>query len=82
MTGEGQNIERKSLKIVSGKNPQWSELAKDCVCFANARGGTILIGIEDRATEPPEGQIIPRNLPEKIRKRIKELTVNVTVAAT
>lgn len=82
MAGEGQNIERKSLKIVSGKNPQWSELDKDCVCFANARGGTIFLGIEDGATEPPEGQIVPRNLPDKIRKRMGELTVNVTVAAT
>ena len=82
MMEEGQNIERKSLRIVTGKNPQWNELAKDCVCFANARGGTILIGIEDGATEPPEGQIIPKDLPEKIRKRVGELTVNVTVAPT
>jgi len=82
MMDEGQNIERKSLRIVTGKNAQWNELAKDCVCFANARGGTILIGIEDGATKPPEGQIIPKDLPEKIRKRIGELTVNVTVAPT
>jgi ATP-dependent DNA helicase RecG len=82
MMDEGQNIERKSLRIVIGKNAQWNELAKDCVCFANARGGTILIGIEDGATEPPEGQVIPKDLPEKIRKRVGELTVNVTVAPT
>lgn len=82
MTDEGQNIERKSLKILTGSSPRWHELAKDCVCFANARGGTILIGIEDRAQEPPEGQLIPRNLPDKIRKRLGELTVNVTMAAT
>jgi len=59
MTGEGQNIERKSLKMFTGKNPQWAELAKDCVCFGNARGGMILIGIEDGAVEPPAGQLIP-----------------------
>jgi ATP-dependent DNA helicase RecG len=81
MTGEGQNVERTSLKMFTGRNPQWSELAKDCVCFANARGGMILIGIEDGAVEPPAGQSIPQDLPEKIQKRIGELTVNVTVAA-
>ena len=82
MTEEGQNIDRKSLKMFTGKNPQWAELAKDCVCFANARGGVILIGIEDGATEPPHGQVIPPDLSEKIHKRVSELTVNVMVAAT
>jgi ATP-dependent DNA helicase RecG len=70
MTAEGQNIDRKSLKMLAGKAVQWKELAKDCVCFANARGGTILIGIEDGAAEPPHGQIIPKDLPAKIRKRV------------
>jgi ATP-dependent DNA helicase RecG len=80
MSEEGQDIDRKSLKIVTGKNARWGDLAKDCVCFANARGGTILIGIEDDETEPPKGQVIPGELLEGIRKRIGELTVNVTVA--
>jgi ATP-dependent DNA helicase RecG len=79
MTDEGQNIDRKSLKMVTGKNPRWNDLARDCVCFANARGGTILIGIEDGEVEPPKGQVIPRELLERIRKRMGELTVNVTV---
>jgi ATP-dependent DNA helicase RecG len=82
MTEEGQNIDRKSLKMFTGKNPQWAELAKDCVCFANARGGVILIGIEDGAAEPPHGQVVPTDLSEKIHKRVGELTVNVMVAAT
>ena len=68
--------------MFTGKSPDWNELAKDCVCFANARGGAIKIGIEDGATEPPEGQTIPQDLPDKIRKRMGELTVNVTVAPT
>ena len=81
MTEEGHKIERKSLKMFTGTNPKWSELAKDCVCFANARGGVILIGIEDGATEPPHGQVIPPDLSEKIHKRVGELTVNVMVGA-
>jgi ATP-dependent DNA helicase RecG len=33
--------DKKSLKIVTGKTADWQELAKDCVCFANTRGGII-----------------------------------------
>jgi len=80
MTDEGQTIDFKSLRMFTGKKPDWHELAKDCVCFANARGGTILIGFEDKAKDPPAGQTIPKDLPEKIRKRVGELTVNVMVA--
>jgi len=81
MNGENQFIDQKSLRIVTGTTADWKGLAKECVCFANARGGTILIGVEDKAMEPPEGQTVPRDLPGKIQKRIAELTVNVTVAA-
>ena len=81
MSGEGQGIDRKSLAVVTGRRADWNELVKDCVAFANAQGGRILIGIEDGATEPPVGQKVPADLVEKIQKRVGELTVNVTVAA-
>jgi ATP-dependent DNA helicase RecG len=80
MSGEGQSIERKSLMVVTGRRNDWDELAKDCVAFANAQGGRLLIGIEDGETEPPAGQKVPADLVEKIQKRVGELTVNVTVA--
>jgi ATP-dependent DNA helicase RecG len=82
MSSEGQSVDHKSLKLVTGKTARWDELAKDCVAFANAQGGRLLLGVEDRETEPPLGQTIPRDLVEKVRKRIGELTVNVVVAAT
>jgi len=81
MSGEGQGIDRKSLAVVTGRRADWNEPVKDCVAFANAQGGRILIGIEDGATEPPVGQKVPADLVEKIQKRVGELTVNVTVAA-
>ncbi len=80
MSFEGQNEDRKSLRVVSGKTANWDELAKDCVAFANAQGGRLLIGIEDRKFNPPSNQILPEGLPEKLRRRITELTVNVSVA--
>lgn len=80
MNEENQFLDRKSLRKITGRTAAWKELARDCVCFANARGGSILIGIEDGALGPPEGQVIPESLTGKIQKRIGELTVNVTVA--
>jgi ATP-dependent DNA helicase RecG len=80
---ENKNIDKKSLKFLKGKQTDWDELAKDCVCFANAQGGFIYIGIEDKATLPPEKQkISDRNLPDIIQKNIAHRTINVVVAVT
>jgi ATP-dependent DNA helicase RecG len=76
---ENQNCDKKSLKIITGKTANWNELAKDCVGFANVRGGMIIIGIEDNADAPDINQRIPENLPARIQKRISELTINVGV---
>lgn len=80
---ENKNIDKKSLKFLKGKNTDWVELAKDCVCFANSQGGFIYIGIEDNEKLPPEMQkISDRNLPDVIQKNITLRTVNVGVAVT
>lgn len=79
MSIEGQLSDYKSLRAITGNNSEWAELAKDCVAFANAQGGQLRIGIEDGASEPPAGQSVPTELIEKVRSRIGELTVNVTV---
>ena len=44
---ENKNRDKKSLRLLKGRQTDWNELAKDCVCFANAKGGYIYIGIED-----------------------------------
>lgn len=49
MSQEGQLVDKKSLRAITGRNPDWDALAKDCVAFANAQGGHLLIGIEDDA---------------------------------
>jgi len=77
---EHQNYEKKSLSLIKRKNPQWRELAKDCVSFANARGGTIVIGIDDDKSEPPPNQKIDLDLLETIRRRINELTINTGIS--
>lgn len=77
MTLENQHTDRKSLRAVMGKTADWDALACDCVCFANGSGGRLLYGIEDGEGLPSPDQRVPADLPDRLRKRIGELTVNV-----
>lgn len=76
---EDNTFDKKSLRLFLKKNPDWDELVKDCVGFANARGGTIIIGIEDDQDEPPVNQKIDKSLPHKILKTINGRTINVGI---
>lgn len=80
MSREHQHSDNKSLRKVTGASADWAALAADCVCFANASGGSLRIGIEDGHDEPPAGQRIEPVLLDQLRKRVAELTVNVQVA--
>lgn len=79
---EYQQLDKKSLRLVTESSPDWDELAKDCVCFANAQGGTILIGFEDDASNPPAGQTISKGLPGNIQQQIQNRTINVGIACS
>jgi ATP-dependent DNA helicase RecG len=77
---ENQQYEKKSISFLKGRNTDWNELAKDCVCFANAHGGKILIGIEDHENQPTLGQVITdKTLPEIISKAINHRTINTGI---
>jgi ATP-dependent DNA helicase RecG len=76
---ETQDIEKKSLKLLTGKSPDWQELARIAVCFANSRGGTLQIGIEDDDDALSADQRTDISLPEKISKFIGQHTVNVGI---
>lgn len=76
---ESSTTEKKSLKLITGKSPQWNDLIKIAVCFANANGGKLMIGIEDDDETPPPQQIIDRNLLDAISKKITQNTLNVGI---
>lgn len=76
MSAETQHIDQKSLRLLDSSKG-FDALAADCVCFANAAGGRLLIGIEDGEDLPPAGQRVPVEVLDRLRKRIGELTVNV-----
>ena len=67
------------MRAVTGKTADWNEIAKDCIAFANATGGRLLLGIEDGQDAPPAGQHIPADLPDTLRRKLADRTVNVTV---
>lgn len=79
---ENNSIEKKSIKLINKpvSKIDWKELAKDCVCFSNSRGGKILIGIEDNASLPPENQVITnKDLPYIIRTQLTERAYNLNL---
>jgi ATP-dependent DNA helicase RecG len=77
---ENSLLDKKSLSLITGNKANFKELAKDCVCFANAEGGSILLGIEDEEDLPPKNQKIAEYLIDTINKRIPVLTLNVGIA--
>ncbi|KAB2872051.1 MAG: transcriptional regulator [Bacteroidales bacterium] len=80
---ENKSLDKKSLRFLKGKQTDWDELSKDCVAFANAQGGDIVIGIEDNEKLPPAGQLVTdKNLPDVIQKNIVQRTINVAIAVT
>ena len=79
MLEEDNTFDKKSLRLFTGKNPDWDGLVKDCVGFANANGGKIIIGCEDDQDEPPQGQKIDKALTHKIQKVINGRTINVGI---
>ncbi|MFO1297867.1 MAG: putative DNA binding domain-containing protein [Rubrivivax sp.] len=80
MNDETHRTDCKSLRLLTGGDAGWRDLAADCVCFANAAGGLLLIGIEDGERLPPPAQRVAPEMLDRLRRRIGELTVNVEAA--
>ncbi|MBO4655098.1 MAG: hypothetical protein IKX33_06045 [Prevotella sp.] len=78
---ENSLYDKKSLRTVVGKTADFPELAKDCVAFSNAQGGTIDLGIEEDDKLPPANQRIPEGLPTTVVNKISGMTHGV-IAAT
>ncbi|TQD38521.1 ATP-binding protein [Haloflavibacter putidus] len=79
MQQEDKNREYKSIKKVFGKSADLKSLAETCVCLANAQGGQIFIGVEDKTLNPPESQKIDVQDINKALKRLRDLTDGVGI---
>jgi ATP-dependent DNA helicase RecG len=77
---ETQVIEYKSLQKIKTGDKGFKELAKTCVCFANAQGGKIIIGFQDKTQEPPANQKIPQKDINDTLERLRGLTFSVSLS--
>lgn len=77
---EDQNRDYKSLKKAIGNKANHRDLAETCVCFANAQGGEIIIGIEDKEDAPPPKQKIKQEDINDLVKSLRSLTDGVAIA--
>jgi len=77
---ESNVLDYKSLKKVLGKSADLPDLAKTCVCFANAQGGKIIVGIEDKNKEPLPDQKISMEDVNHVITRLRSLTYSVGLA--
>ncbi len=79
MNIEDKNREHKSLKKAIGDKANHRDLAETCVCFANAQGGEIIIGIEDKQDAPPPGQTIKQEDINALVRSLRQLTDGVSI---
>jgi ATP-dependent DNA helicase RecG len=77
---EDSSIDFKSLRQVVGRNSDVPNLAETCVCFANAQGGRIIVGIENKQSEPPIQQKVDIEEINKVISRLRSLTDGVGIA--
>ena len=64
MSLEGQLLDQKSLRAVTGKSADWNEIAKDCIAFANATGGRYFLRVADQS-KPVTGNDVMRLASER-----------------
>ena len=77
MEAEDKNREYKSILKAIGEKSDVEKLAETCVAFANAQGGELIIGIENKTLEPPSHQKIEIEEMNKVVSRLRSLTDGV-----
>jgi ATP-dependent DNA helicase RecG len=80
MQVEDHNTEYKSLRKAIGAKTDLKSLAETCVAFANAQGGKLIIGIEDKESDPPAIQKINITEMNEVVKKLRSLTDSVEFA--
>ena len=76
------NIEYKSIQKIRTGDKGFKDLATTCVCFANAQGGTVFIGFDDKTKQPPQNQIIQIKEVNDAVSRLRSLCFNVAMNAS
>jgi len=79
---ENQKIDYKSIRKIRTGDKGFKELAISCVAFANAQGGILYIGIEDKSLIPMESQTINEKEINETVSRLHSLCFNVSLSSS
>jgi ATP-dependent DNA helicase RecG len=79
---EALNIEYKSIQKIRSGDKGFKDLAVTCVSLANAQGGKIFIGYDNRTEQPPINQIIQQHEINETITRLRSLCFNVALVGS
>lgn len=79
---ENQKIDYKSIRKIRSGDKGFKELAVSCVAFANAQGGTLYIGIEDKSLVPLAEQTVTEDEINDTVSRLHSLCFNVSLTSS
>ncbi len=82
MQEESKNIDYKSIRKIQQGDSGFKDLAVSAVCFANAQGGKLVIGIEDKTKAPLAEQVVTVEDINKTLNRLRSLTSSVGLTAS
>ena len=82
MSAETLSIEYKSIQKIRSGDKGFKDLAVTCVSLANAQGGIIVIGFEDKTKEPPPNQKIEQKSLNDTLERLRGLTYAVALSTS
>ena len=82
MTEETLFTEYKSVQKIRTGDKGFKDLAITCVSLANAQGGTIAIGFDDKSKLPPVVQTINQKEANDAATRLKSLCFNVSLSSS
>ena len=79
---ENQTIEYKSIRKIRTGDNGFRDLSVTCVALANAQGGTIFVGFEDKTKEPLPNQHVATKEINDTLSRLRGLCFNVGISAS
>lgn len=82
MKSETQTIEYKSLQKIRTGDKGFKDLSTTCVALANAQGGQIYIGYDDKSKHTLKNQIVEDEEINNTVTRLRSLCFNVAISAS
>lgn len=79
---ETQVTEYKSLQKIQTGDKGFKELSKTCVCLANAQGGVIVVGFDDKTKTPPSQQKITQKQINDTLEKLRGLCFSVGLSTS